>query len=101
MNSKASGIEIFTNPELTFPTPKLSDEAKQEINDFNNWIDSLSNSDKDIVYKISTDFTSANVENQLKNLSEGDFDKWKQAVADYEIPEEDKFHFSTTDERNY
>lgn len=23
-----------------------------------------------------------------------DFDKWKQAVADYEIPEEDKFHFS-------
>lgn len=94
LNSKASGIEIFTNPELTFPTPKLSDEAKQEINDFNNWIDSLSNSDKDIVYKISTDFTSANVENQLKNLSEGDFDKWKQAVADYEIPEEDKFHFS-------
>lgn len=94
LNSKASGIEIFTNPELTFPTPKLSDEAKQEINDFNNWIDSLSNSDKDIVYKISTDFTSANVENQLKNLSEGDFDKWKQAVADYEIPEVDKFHFS-------
>mgnify|MGYP001103718077 FL=1 len=94
LNSKASGIEIFTNPELTFPTPKLSDEAKQEINDFNNWIDSLSNSDKDILYKISTDFTSANVENQLKNLSEGDFDKWKQAVADYEIPEEDKFHFS-------
>lgn len=94
LNSKASGIEIFTNPELTFPTPKLSDEAKQEINDFNNWIDSLSNSDKDIVFKISTDFTSANVENQLKNLSEGDFDKWKQAVADYEIPEEDKFHFS-------
>lgn len=94
LNSKASGIEIFTNPELTFPTPKLSDEAKQEINDFNNWIDSLSNSDKDIVYKISTDFTSANVENQLKNLSKGDFDKWKQAVADYEIPEEDKFHFS-------
>lgn len=94
LNSKASGIEIFTNPELTFPTPKLSDEAKQEINDFNNWIDSLSNSDKDIVYKISTDFTSVNVENQLKNLSEGDFDKWKQAVADYEIPEEDKFHFS-------
>lgn len=94
LNSKASGIEIFTNPELTFPTPKLSDEAKQEINDFNNWIDSLSNSDKDIIYKISTDFTSANVENQLKNLSEGDFDKWKQAVADYEIPEEDKFHFS-------
>lgn len=94
LNSKASGIEIFTNPELTFPTPKLSDEAKQEINDFNNWIDSLSNSDKDIVYQISTDFTSANVENQLKNLSEGDFDKWKQAVADYEIPEEDKFHFS-------
>lgn len=94
LNSKASGIEIFTNPELTFPTHKLSDEAKQEINDFNNWIDSLSNSDKDIVYKISTDFTSANVENQLKNLSEGDFDKWKQAVADYEIPEEDKFHFS-------
>lgn len=94
LNSKASGIEIFTNPELTFPTPKLSDETKQEINDFNNWIDSLSNSDKDIVYKISTDFTSANVENQLKNLSEGDFDKWKQAVADYEIPEEDKFHFS-------
>lgn len=71
LNSKASGIEIFTNPELTFPIPKLSDEAKQEINDFNNWIDSLSNSDKDIVYKISTDFTSANVENQLKNLSEG------------------------------
>lgn len=71
LNSKASGIEIFTNPELTFPTPKLSDEAKQKINDFNNWIDSLSNSDKDIVYKISTDFTSANVENQLKNLSEG------------------------------
>lgn len=94
LNSKASGIEIFTNLELTFPTPKLSDEAKQEINDFNNWIDSLSNSDKDILYKISTDFTSANVENQLKNLSEGDFDKWKQAVADYEIPEEDKFHFS-------
>lgn len=94
LNSKASGIEIFTNPELTFPTPKLSDEAKQEINDFNNWIDSLSNSDKDILYKISTDFTSANVENQLKNLYEGDFDKWKQAVADYEIPEEDKFHFS-------
>ena len=94
LNSKASGIEIFTNPELTFPTPKLSDEAKQEINDFNNWIDSLSNSDKDIIYRISTDFTSANVENQLKNLSEGDFDKWKQAVADYEIPEEDKFHFS-------
>lgn len=94
LNSKASGIEIFTNPELTFPTPNLSDEAKQEINDFNNWIDSLSNSDKDILYKISTDFTSANVENQLKNLSEGDFDKWKQAVADYEIPEEDKFHFS-------
>lgn len=93
-NSKANGIETFPTPELTFPTPELSDEAKQEINDFNNWIDSLSNSDKDIVYKISTDFTSANVENQLKNLSEGDFDKWKQAVADYEIPEVDKFHFS-------
>lgn len=93
-NSKANGIETFPTPELTFPTPELSDEAKQEINDFNNWIDSLSNSDKDIIYKISTDFTSANVENQLKNLSEGDFDKWKQAVADYEIPEVDKFHFS-------
>ena len=68
-----NGLDFFDNPHLEIPKliPELSDEAKQEINDFNNWIDSLSNSDKDIVYKISTDFTSANVENQLNNLSEG------------------------------
>lgn len=68
-----NGLDFFDNPHLEIPKliPELSDEAKQEINDFNNWIDNLSNSDKDIVYKISTDFTSANVENQLKNLSEG------------------------------
>lgn len=71
LDKESSGFDFFDNPQFEIPVPKLSDEAKQEINDFNNWIDSLSNSDKDIVYKISTDFTSGNVENQLKNLSEG------------------------------
>lgn len=71
LDKEPNGFDFFDNPQFEIPVPKLSDEAKQEINDFNNWIDNLSNSDKDIVYKISTDFTSANVENQLKNLSEG------------------------------
>lgn len=70
-SNKSSSLEFFNNPNLKFSVPKLSDEAQQEINDFNEWIDSLSNSDKDIVYKISTDFTSANVENQLNNFSDG------------------------------
>ena len=71
LDKKPSGFDFFDNPQFESLVPKLSDEAKQEINDFNNWIDKLPNSDKDIVYKISTDFTSANVENRLKNLSEG------------------------------
>lgn len=69
--NKLSGLEFFNNPNLEFSVPKLSDESQQEINDFNEWIDGLSNSDKDIVYKISTDFTSTNVENQLNNFSDG------------------------------
>lgn len=46
-------------------------KVKEVTDAFNNWIDNLSDSDKEIVYKISTDFTSENIENQLENFSDG------------------------------
>ena len=44
---------------------------KDRQNKFSNWIDKLDDSDKDIVYKISTEFTTDKVKTQLENLGEG------------------------------
>lgn len=44
---------------------------KDRQNQFSNWIDKLDDSDKDIVYKISTEFTTDKVKTQLENLGKG------------------------------
>lgn len=45
--------------------------AEDRLNQFNNWYDKLKDSDKELVYKISTEFTTDKVKTQLENLGEG------------------------------
>ena len=59
-------------------------DAQKQINEFNKWIDGLSQEDKEIVYKISCDTDTANY--TLK--------QWKDALENYEIPKELKISFS-------
>ena len=60
------------------------DAAKSEIDAFNSWIDGLSNEDKETIYNIS-----CNTETAQYTLQQ-----WKDALENYEIPEESKISFS-------
>lgn len=60
------------------------DYAKGLLNDFDEWFDSLLDDEKKIVCNLSLDTSTANYQ-----LSD-----WQNALANYEIPEEDRISFS-------
>lgn len=62
----------------------FSSENAAKSKEFSNWIDSLSASNREIVYKISCDTDTAYYSLQ----------DWQNALANYEIPEDDKISFS-------
>ncbi|MCH5300211.1 MAG: phage tail tape measure protein [Ruminococcus sp.] len=69
-------------PEISFPN--LTENAQKQVDKFNQWIDGLSQEDKEIVYQISCDTDTANYT----------LEEWKNALENYEVPEVNKITFS-------
>lgn len=84
IENKISEIKSSFSSSDIFKKTSLFSDKTQLLNDFNEWLSSLSEDDLNIVYEISLNTDTA----------EWDLIDWQNALANYEIPEESKISFS-------
>lgn len=66
-------IDVFSGDVPQISPPNLTDEAKKQVDEFNNWIDGLSDNDKEIVYNLYCDTDTAQYS----------LEEWQKALEDY------------------
>ena len=66
-------IDVFSGDVPQISPPNLTDEAKKQVDKFNNWIDGLSDNDKEIVYNLYCDTDTAQYS----------LEEWQKALEDY------------------